>query len=352
MHATRHPTFATHKNSQVAGLKNVAIHAIAAGESHALAVAADGRRVWGWGCGSSGQLGVGRRRRLRRCSDGKNGGEQSEEVADDREVCSCRWVGQSVVADGGARDQAALCFAFPTPINASPTHNRPLPLDLSALGDDRDAVVVKQVAVGKRHSLLLTRKGRVWSFGSGLYHALGHGRLENVWEPRAVEALEGIGEMRAGVLPSSSHRGLAWIDECLFRKNPWIDCPSLLCLTELYTHTPPRTRADGRFVGGMAAIACGAWHSLALSRTGDVYGWGWARNGLLGRVGEGGSGDGKAAATLLVPAPRLLPLGGSVPDDEQDVEIEEVRPPYTPPPPCNRPTSTVRASRFRWLAGL
>lgn len=72
----------------------------------------------------------------------------------------------------------------------------------------------------------------------------------------------------------------------------------------------------------MAAIACGAWHSLALSRTGDVYGWGWARHGLLGRAGETWAGDGTAAT--LVPAPRLLPLPDA-PSEEEDVEIEQVR---------------------------
>lgn len=56
--------------------------------------------------------------------------------------------------------------------------------------------------MGKRHSLLLTGEGQVLSFGSGLYHTLGHGCVENEWEPRLVEALEGIGEMRAGALSS------------------------------------------------------------------------------------------------------------------------------------------------------
>jgi alpha-tubulin suppressor-like RCC1 family protein len=42
------------------------------------------------------------------------------------------------------------------------------------------------VAVGKRHSLLLTSRGRVWSFGHGLYHALGHGTTDSEWSPKLV----------------------------------------------------------------------------------------------------------------------------------------------------------------------
>ena len=66
---------------QVAGLEGADIMVLAAGENHALAVAADGRSVWSWGCGTSGQLGVGRRRP-----------RTGEEVVEDAEVCSCRWV--------------------------------------------------------------------------------------------------------------------------------------------------------------------------------------------------------------------------------------------------------------------
>lgn len=37
-------------------------------------------------------------------------------------------------------------------------------------------------------------------------------------------------------------------------------------------------RPDGSFTG-IASVACGAWHTAALSTTGDVYAWGWARFG-------------------------------------------------------------------------
>ncbi len=146
----------SHDDRQVAGLEREEVRALAAGEGHALALAADGQRVWAWGCGSSGQLGVGRPRRTK-------GAEEAEAAEGD--VGSCRPLA--------------------------------LPLDPSMLGSGDDGGV-EQVGVGKRHSLLLTRRGQVLSFGSGLYHALGHGGMENEWAPRVVEALEGLGEMRAG----------------------------------------------------------------------------------------------------------------------------------------------------------
>lgn len=72
-------------HSQVAGLEGAEIKVLAAGENHALVVSADGRGVWAWGCGTSGQLGVGRRRP-----------RTGQVVAEDREVCSCRWVVEMV----------------------------------------------------------------------------------------------------------------------------------------------------------------------------------------------------------------------------------------------------------------
>lgn len=38
----------------------------------------------------------------------------------------------------------------------------------------------------------------MYSWGCGLYHALGHGKRANRWRPHLVEALEGIGGMRKG----------------------------------------------------------------------------------------------------------------------------------------------------------
>ncbi|CAM9567902.1 unnamed protein product [Choristocarpus tenellus] len=39
---------------------------------------------------------------------------------------------------------------------------------------------------------------------------------------------------------------------------------------------------DGRFTG-MCSVACGSWHTAAVSTTGDLYTWGWTRFGALGQ---------------------------------------------------------------------
>lgn len=112
----------------------------------------------------------------------------------------------------------------------------------------------------------------------------------------------------------------------------WLCIPNpRLLFALLLNNTTTRSYTDGSFVSGMAAVACGAWHSLALSRTGDVYGWGWNRSGQLGGgaheqrapsgpVTDGGGGD---TATTLLPVPRLLRLRAQG-EEEEDVEFEQV----------------------------
>ena len=48
------------------------------------------------------------------------------------------------------------------------------------------------VAAGQQHSLVLTREGGVYSFGSGFAGKLGHGDRRNQLLPRLVEALRGV----------------------------------------------------------------------------------------------------------------------------------------------------------------
>ena len=96
---------------------------------------------------------------------------------------------------------------------------------------------IKQVCCGSDHALLLSRgHGRVWSSGMNHRGQLGHGDLEARPEFTVVEALDGL---------------------------------------------------------GCEAIACGLWHSLALSQYGDVYSWGWNADRQLGHSAD--------SATVAVP---------------------------------------------------
>ncbi|KAF0698327.1 Aste57867_11047 [Aphanomyces stellatus] len=94
----------------------------------------------------------------------------------------------------------------------------------------------KCIAAGTNHSAVVTTTGLLYTFGWGLYHQLGQGTTENVSTPTCVQSLEGVGAF------------------------------------------------DGQHFSGLASVACGAWHTAALTTTGDVYTWGWGQHGQLGHA--------------------------------------------------------------------
>ncbi|CAI9572907.1 unnamed protein product [Staurois parvus] len=86
-------------------------------------------------------------------------------------------------------------------------------------------VQAQRIALGNEHVVLLTSDGRIMTWGAGRHGQLGHGDVEDVWEPRIVEALHGV---------------------------------------------------------PMKEVAAGGWHSASISEGGDIYCWGWNESGQLG----------------------------------------------------------------------
>lgn len=83
---------------------------------------------------------------------------------------------------------------------------------------------IKSVSCGKEHVLVLTEpSGHVYSFGIGTRGQLGHGTIDNCYEPKRIENFSNV-----------------------------------------------------------KSIACGGWHSSLIDQNGDVYVWGWNSNGQLG----------------------------------------------------------------------
>ena len=84
---------------------------------------------------------------------------------------------------------------------------------------------VSDIACGADHCILLTSSGDLLSLGLGTRGQLGHGDLSPRTEPTLVELLAGV---------------------------------------------------------PVHSIACGLWHNLVLVLNGDLYSWGWNRDGQLG----------------------------------------------------------------------
>ncbi|KAG3249122.1 hypothetical protein PI124_g6219 [Phytophthora idaei] len=88
-------------------------------------------------------------------------------------------------------------------------------------------VSVQHIAAGWAHSALISMSGEVFTFGWGLYNQLGHGSTQDELQPVVVDALRGL---------------------------------------------------DSDIV----QVACGNWHTAALTTSGDLYTWGWGKDSQLG----------------------------------------------------------------------
>jgi alpha-tubulin suppressor-like RCC1 family protein len=137
-------------------------------------------------------------------------------------------------------------------------------------------VVVKQVAAGAGHSMLLTRDGDVFTWGCGEDGELGHGDEEDQLVPKRVEGLTNVTDIAAG----RSH-SLA-VEEGGAVYTWGYNREGQLGLGDHGdgTHSNVPTEVPG--VNEVVAVAAGRYHSFALSRDGTVMACGWNSSGQLG----------------------------------------------------------------------
>jgi len=151
--------------------------AVSAGESHSLAITADGA-VWSWGAGAYGKLG--------------HGDQQSQPLPKKVEALAGRRViavaagwttSLALTADGvwscGRGDSGQL--------GHGDQQDQLLPKKVEALAGQR----VVAVSAGGMHSLAIAADGAVWSWGDGREGRLGHGDEQLQQLPKKIEALAG-----------------------------------------------------------------------------------------------------------------------------------------------------------------
>ncbi|XP_054433579.1 RCC1 domain-containing protein 1 isoform X2 [Pteronotus mesoamericanus] len=173
----------------------------------------------------------------------------------------------------------------------------------------------RRLALGTEHVLLLDEAGQVYSWGGGRHGQLGHGTLEAEREPRLLEALQGLrmAEVAAG----------GWHSVCVSETGDiyiwgWNESGQLaLPARSLAGDSQPAPgQATGRSEPGSDATgaagaeggapapfiavqpfpalldlplgseavkaSCGSRHTAVVTRTGELYTWGWGKYGQLG----------------------------------------------------------------------
>jgi alpha-tubulin suppressor-like RCC1 family protein len=137
-------------------------------------------------------------------------------------------------------------------------------------------VVVKQVAAGYSHSMVLTRDGDVFTWGSGSVGKLGHGNTDNQLVPKRVGGLTIVMDIAAG----SSHSLVVGEGGTVYTWGYNVQGQLGLGDHGYGTHRNVPTEVPG--VNEVVAVAAGQFHSFALSRDGTAMACGCNNKGQLG----------------------------------------------------------------------
>ena len=151
--------------------------------------------------------------------------------------------------------------------------NEAVPRPIAALS----SVVVKQVAAGWFHSMVLTRDGDVFTWGYGGFGGqLGHGNMRDQRVPKRVGGLTNVTDIATG----SSHNLVVGEEGVVYTWGR--NAEGQLGLGDHGDGTSRNVPTEVPGVNEVVAVAAGSRHSFVLSRDGTVMACGWNDEGQLG----------------------------------------------------------------------
>ena len=244
---------------QVGGLYGVT--AIAAGDSHTLALTNDGT-VWAWGSNWDGQLGTG---------DGTNYSRYTPvQVADLYNVTAIAASADyslAVKSDGTAWAWGKNSYGQ---LGDGTTATRHTPVQVVGLSDVRAVSAARDSAAA-----IINDDGTAWAWGANWSGKLGDGTSTNRHSPVQVVGLDNIAEISLGNSHTMAVKndGTLWAWGSNFNGELGIGSESVWG-----SNTPIEVTS----ISDVTAIAVGEWHTIAVKKDGTVWAWGENDGGQLG----------------------------------------------------------------------
>jgi len=146
------------------------------------------------------------------------------------------------------------------------------------------AKLIQHLACGGAHTLLVTASGRLLACGLGEQGQLGAGTLESEGVFQEVAGIESIAHAAAGHWHSLAVSKKGTVYAWGSNKHLQLGVPTAGLKNPKGAATPQVVAALND--AGVKQVACGSLHSMAVTRSGEVYTWGYGKYGRLGHGDE------------------------------------------------------------------
>lgn len=297
--------------------QNVPVRQVSLGHEHCLAVTQSGD-LWAWGKGEQGQLGIGRQQDVKKpskvnaikdvvyCSAG-----------DDHSAAICSRSEVNELWTWGSANSGKLghkeCASVETAPKRIEEMTRELPQSITCSQDHTVVLCARKADNAVREGYT------VWTFGGGWYGRLGHGNLENQYEPKVVEELQlPIRLVECGAYHTVA---MTWEEANSQEQKDYEYCGSLfvwgrgkyVCESNDVLRPTKFRHLDSNRGAKVVLVSCGHEHTFAILTTGDVYAWGDNSNKQLGPAtpATGVGAEILPMPTRLPPEIHLLATGPS-----------------------------------------
>jgi len=258
---------------QILALKNHRIVAVSCGGAHSLALHESGT-MYSWGVGVGGRLGHGNQtdvhtpivieepKKERKKIVSISAGGATSACCDDDGV-GYTWGSGSCGRTGQGHTRDTL---LPTPIQIQ--------------GEEKSERFVAMMALGNEHGIILDATGSVHTFGSGADGKLGHGNLQDQHSPKCVEALDDISPNLVASVAAGSRHSVLLTDKGRVHTWGFGACGRL-------GHGNIGDCRIPKLVAGLegmrvCAIAAGDSHTAIMTQGGELLCFGWGQYGQLG----------------------------------------------------------------------